>query len=93
MGDTITNAYRKVMTDNQYIVLRWYRDNDIKGNGKIGIPRCLSNIDVKICVSRGWLIEKKVGVAYLYKVSESGLKALNQRDTYLNNKMTSRQVS
>jgi hypothetical protein len=81
------------MTDNQYRVLLHYRDNDLKGNGILGRPLNISRNDLNFCVSRNWIDERKVGVAYIYKVSESGHKAIKEREEYLTSKCVSKMTA
>jgi hypothetical protein len=83
---TITSAYRKQMTDNQYRVLLYYKNNDKKGNGIMGRPLSVNLSDLKTCIVRNWISDRPVGVASIYKITESGLKVIKEREDYMKDK-------
>lgn len=75
------------MQDDVFHTLRYYRDNDFKGNGIIGIPLTVKLKHVNHCVKYGWMSEKPVGIGSIYKVTEIGLKAMQEKEEYLDQKL------
>lgn len=84
--DTENNG-RIVMRDNIFHTLRFYRDNDMKGKGVLGVPHRIKIQDVNSCVKHGWLSERPVGVNSVYRVTEIGHKAVREKEKYLNEKL------